>query len=104
MTNKEAIMILESIQPSCGEKYSFSESEIYEAIDMAISAIEKQIPKKPKTIITNKEIKGNFRMVCPSCGWIMFERVTTKDRSEPIIYRVLNFCNTCGQRVDWSES
>lgn len=40
MTAKEAIMILESIQPSCGEKYSFSESEIYEAIDMAISALE----------------------------------------------------------------
>lgn len=39
MTAKEAIMILESIQPSCG-KYSYSESEIYEAIDMAIEVLE----------------------------------------------------------------
>ena len=38
MTNKEAIMILESVQPLC-EKYSYSESEMYEAIDMAISAL-----------------------------------------------------------------
>lgn len=42
MTNKEAIMILESVQPSCGEKYSYSESEIYEAIEMAISALAEQ--------------------------------------------------------------
>lgn len=39
MTNNEAIMILESIQPSCGEKYVFSESKRYEAIDMAINAL-----------------------------------------------------------------
>ena len=42
MTNNEAIMILESIQPSCGEKYVFSESKRYEAIDMAINALTAQ--------------------------------------------------------------
>lgn len=104
MINKEAIMILESIQPSCGEKYSFSESEGYEAIDMAISAIEKQIPKKPKHVITNMGINGNFRRECPSCGWLMFERVTTKDASEPVVCRIFNFCQSCGQAIDWSES
>ena len=74
-----------------------------ESCDMAIKALEKQTLKKPKRIITCKEIDGNFRCVCPSCGWIMFERVTTKDSSEPIIYRKLNFCQLCGQAIDWSE-
>ena len=51
MTAKEAIMILESIQPSCGEKYSFSESEIYEAIDMAIEALNhSEIPNSSDCI------------------------------------------------------
>ena len=53
MTNKEAIMILESVQPSC-EKYSYSESEIYEAIDMAIQALNRVIEQptvaQPKII------------------------------------------------------
>ena len=103
MSNNEAIMVL-GVCSSINGSGLCSQEQHNEAKRIGISAIEKQIPKEPKTIITNKEIKGNFRMVCPSCGWIMFERVTTKDRSEPIIYRKLNFCNTCGQRIDWGES
>ena len=51
MTAKEAIMILESIQPSCGGKYSYSESEIYEALDMAIEVLRcSEIPNSSDTI------------------------------------------------------
>ena len=40
MTENEEVMILENLRPGCGEKLSFSESEICEAIDTAISALE----------------------------------------------------------------
>ena len=65
MTNKEAIMILESVQPSC-EKYSYSESEIYEAIDMAISALvaepqwipcSERLPEDEYVLISKKPTK-----------------------------------------------
>ena len=40
MTENEEVMILENLRPGCGEKLSFSEGEICEAIDTAISALE----------------------------------------------------------------
>ena len=80
MTAKEAIMILESIQPSCGEKYSFSESEIYEAIDMAIEALEKQMPKKGELDVED--------LICPVCG----SDVEWK-----------RYCEECGQHIDTGD-
>lgn len=96
MTNAEAIEFLELIRTDGGT--------INEALGMAISALKKLIPERPKRIITNKEVSGNFQMVCPSCGWLMFERVTTKDKSEPVVYRICNFCQSCGQRIDRGKS
>ena len=62
MTNKEAIMILESVQPSC-EKYSYSESEIYEAIDVAISALAERKRGEWREL-TN----AHHTYICSVCG------------------------------------
>jgi len=99
MTNKEAYTwILDHFAPcDDGTKQD-------EALGVALKALEKQMPKKPKHVITNMEINGNFRKVCPSCGWLMFERVTTENASQPIVYRIFKFCQSCGQRIDWGES
>ena len=40
MTENEEVMILENLRPGCGEKLSFSEGEICETIDTAISALK----------------------------------------------------------------
>ena len=53
-----------------------------EACRIALSALEKQIPKKPNFM--DSEI-----FECPSCGW---------KRSIGSIC----FCPTCGQAIDWS--
>jgi len=99
MTNKEAYTwILDHFAPcDDGTKQD-------EALGVALKALKKQTPMKPKRIITCKEIDGNFQEVCPSCGWVMFERVTTENTSQPIVYRILKFCQSCGQRIDWGES
>lgn len=99
MTKQDAIKGLKALSK---EFSGYKPNE--EMFDMAISALEKQIPKKPKHVITNMGINGNFRRECPSCGWLMFERVTTKDASEPVVCRIFNFCQSCGQRIDWGES
>lgn len=65
MKAKEAIMILESIQPSCGEKYSFSESEIYEAIDMAIEALNHS--EIPNGSGKDTNVPSNNILRHPSC-------------------------------------
>lgn len=76
---------------------------ITEALNMAVDALEKQVPKKPKRIDKNKTFDGNWTKVCPTCGKVLVERVTTKDSSIPHYYWYSLHCE-CGQRLDWGTS
>lgn len=72
MTYEEAIIdIRENIQPIIGGK----------SLDIAISAIEKQISKKP--------IKTRSEIVCPTCKTLV--------GSSP-------YCRYCGQALDWGNT
>ena len=69
MTYEEAIIdIRENIQPIVGGK----------SLDIAISALEKQIPKIVK--------KTKNEIVCPTCGTLV--------GSSP-------YCRYCGQKLSW---
>ena len=57
--------------------------ETYEAVDIAIKALEKQIPKKP---ITDDRY---IMYICPRCN--DFIKVSH------------NYCPNCGQELDWSD-
>lgn len=87
MTEKEAIKVIkkgerdfcEIYQSEClGKTCNKCEGSI--AYNMAIKALEKQIPKKP--------IKHKYEIVCPSCKTLV--------GSSP-------YCRYCGQALDWSE-
>ena len=56
----------------------------YEAITLAIKALEKQIPKKPD-FTEDKEFA-----LCPCCNG---NGLADKQK----------YCDNCGQRLDWSE-
>lgn len=62
------------------------------ALNMAVKALEKQIPKKPK-YKPKKEglITTNYK--CPSCGCRRLGH--TKE---------IAYCPDCGQALDWSDS
>lgn len=82
MTNEEAIIdIRENIQPIVGGK----------SLDIAISAIEKQIPKKP----INVE-KHYYK--CPCCK----QDLGVSD-DDIFVYEnhTLMYCPKCGQALDW---
>ena len=77
MTESEAKVILESEYKFHGECSVFGE-----ALTIAINALEKQIPKKPKT-------DDRYVMyICPCCN--DFIKVSH------------NCCQNCGQAIDWS--
>lgn len=71
---------------STNEDYPFTE-EFAMAVKEAISALEKQIPKKPITY------KSTNRADCPCCGNVV----------RGIQDSFGNWCSKCGQRLDWSE-
>lgn len=84
MTNKEAIEILKSNKPTsdprkCGK-------ELCTAVDKAIEALKKQIPKKPIPIITDDN--ELVCVICPNCQEIRVD---------------CNYCAKCGQAISWEE-
>ena len=104
MTTDEAIEIIESLYVTMSMWLGSSEEarQRNEAIKMAVDALKKQIPVKPKHIDKNAEFDGNWKKVCPVCGRVLMERITTPEESYPIHYNMTEHC-ICGQKIYWPE-
>ena len=78
-------------QKSFKETYKGFPKDIDAACDMAINALEKQIPKKPKSITS---VENSMYVKCPTC------KLTT------VLYDgcVMEYCKNCGQAIDWSDT
>lgn len=90
MTNKQAIAILKEDLHEVLPNACVTARKHNEATDMAIKALEKQVPKKPK-YIDDTGINIVAQCVCGSYSIVDF-------------YSCRNpFCSKCGQRIDWSK-
>ena len=70
-----------------------------EEMNIAIKALEKQIPKKP---IVNSEIYHYVdyeELFCPCCK----SRIIARLDGEFIAGKKQKYCHECGQALDWSE-
>lgn len=85
MTPKEAIKILEIAKAEVEWNYPLDYAI---AIDTAIEALEKQIPKKP--ISLGEDIDRDVGQ-CPNCK----EIIDT--------YEDYKYCSDCGQAIDWRD-
>ena len=82
MTEREAIANIEYARKWLGSESDFSE----EALDMAISALEKQ-EKKPAKAKFNKRY-NKFVYFCPVCGEVTGH---------------YDYCSDCGQAIDYDN-
>ena len=97
MTESEAKTILETEivhHPEC--------SISAEALDMAIQALEKQIPKK-----ANKEISSSWGTkkevhTCPVCDCYLTEVYFIAPKESKIKEKI-TYCEACGQAIDWRD-
>lgn len=97
MTENEAIKELHDIRPRGG----IIPQKRAEALDMAIQALKKQIPKKP------------IRIERSAMGWEYMDYYCHCGKfigAEPHIKSILEkgeipveYCDNCGQKLDWSE-
>lgn len=93
MTESEAINELHKIRPRGG----IIPQKRAEALDVAIQALEKQIPKKPrKTDSYRGVLKKVYAYVCPTCGNTCLEKYMNERQNTM-------FCCDCGQKLDWSD-
>jgi hypothetical protein len=96
MTEQKVIETLEYIR-YCNDYKACAESI---ALDMAIKAMEKQIPKKPDIEGDGYDPDGNLvydTWICPNC-----------EEHYEIDYDYYDYCPKCGQAIDnsfrdWSE-
>ncbi len=84
MTNREAIDILRVISPPRESKRIFD--KFMQALDMAISALEKQESKKP---LKMKDCKLRSPYSCPEC----YTEIPPG----------CEYCWRCGKKIDWSK-
>ncbi len=89
MEENEAIKELHKIRPRGG----IIPQKRAEALDVAIQALEKQIPKNPYHI-SQVDDNDNANVECPACH-------ATTDYAVNVIKR--GHCWKCGQLLDWSD-
>ena len=95
MTESKAIKLLEYIREIGNGEAPYVGCAQNIAIEMAINALEKQIPKKPTPIDYEKYmdtvknalfLKGAYW--CPNCNHVV---------------KCGTYCSDCGQKIDWNE-
>ena len=85
MTYEEAIKNINALNAVCGQKGLY-DAEFESALELAILALEKQIPKKPYKDNENGVYEKEH---CPSCHRSLFPND--------------HHCK-CGQAIDWEVS
>lgn len=68
------------------------------AYDMAIEALEKQIPKKSLKLTYKPLIAVGWIYACPNCKMVCGENKYHYEATSDEMY-----CPSCGQALDWSE-
>ena len=121
MTESEAIKEVRFNMSTIGLNNEAAK-RVVEARDIAIKALEKQIPKKVRYEDVGYEQYGNvnvYACICPSCDLeiIKFDDndVSEKCKSDDVkkmfhssmvhhaYVGLNNYCNRCGQKLDWSD-
>ena len=101
MEIKEAINAIKENKPTSG--YTI----LCEALDMAVSALEKQIPKKPifkyhKEDVTPVKYGRLIEFMCPNCGRFIVAMYETDVERGGGIHENLKGCSTCLQALDFT--
>lgn len=92
----EAIAEVRFNMSTIGLKES-SVKRVVKARDLAIKALEKQIPKKPIFDYNLSDMLSKFRCECGKTIKVNHDVGIMDDNDAP------NYCSDCGQKLDWSE-
>ena len=97
MTAQEAIDRVDRIKI----RYTFDSD--YEALDMAIKALKRDVPVKPISMATPRRTKffEFYDWKCPVCNcFLAFE----EDGKHLILAHEKSRCSNCFQLIDWSNT
>lgn len=100
MTENEAIEKLKNMRlymqiTDKNNDCKFTEDD-YKANEMAIQALEKQIPKKPIMKQYFEDLEEEY-LCCPTCGEILTDRIPADNKT------FYFHCMNCGQKFNWGD-
>ena len=101
MTESEAIREVRFNMSTIGLKEN-SAKRVVKARDLAIKALEKQIPKKPNKAIDSSWGIQKEAHTCPVCDYYLTE-VHFIEPQKIESNKKITYCETCGQAIDWSD-
>ena len=87
MSYEEAIKQFESLQKRYTKEHN---GRMCEKVNLALEALEKQIPKKPLHMH-----KNYYCPICKEDGWMLWDDAIPNDMDK--------YCGKCGQAIDWSD-
>ena len=87
MTYEEAIKHFKSLQKRYTKEHN---GRMCEKVNLALEALEKQIPKKPLHMH-----KNYYCPICKEDGWMLWDDAIPNDMDK--------YCGKCGQAIDWSD-
>ena len=82
--------VIKNLKYRISDDCTDNQMDFVEEIEIAIDALEKQIPKKP-TPTDEQHIRYSMNYVCPLCG---------KHFSGT---GIASYCYHCGQALDWND-
>lgn len=99
MNRKEAIELLKTHNDKCSGCDKLCNDLCKPAVELAIKALEKQIPKKP-VIKPDKYTDVVRQYYCPNCGRYFGQAGI----HNVILFNKERFCQEegCGQAIDWN--
>ena len=98
MTIKEAINLVKD----CG--LNIEGIKNIECERLIFSALEKQIPKKPKILTWQLLIDSGWKHECPNCGCAVGVNKNLGFAYEEYLEPNESYCCSCGQALDWSDT
>lgn len=103
MTQQEAISALKQINLKRVHPF-YDWEEMLEVRDIAIKALEKQIPKKPDTLTYRPLLLSGWKYQCPNCGCAVGKNKNLEFAYEEYLEAYQSNCMNCGQALDWSDT
>ena len=88
MTYEEAIKHFKSLQKRYTKEHN---GRMCEKVNLALEALEKQVPKKPLHMR-----KNYYCPICKEDGWMLWDDAVPNDMDK--------YCGKCGQAIDWEEN
>ena len=88
MTYEEAIKHFKSLQKRYTKEHN---GRMCEKVNLALEALDKQIPKKPLHMH-----KNYYCPICKEDWWMLWDDAIPNDMDK--------YCGKCGQAIDWRDA